>query len=44
MVIPIFSLSEVIEDPDNHKYKLKLVFNIKGLTDNRFEFFGAIFK
>lgn len=43
-VNPVFSLSEVTPDPVNNRYKLRLVFTIKGFGDEQFEFIGAIFK
>jgi len=43
-VEPIFSLSEVIQDPTSNSYKLKLVFSLLGLGEKRFEFYGAVFR
>jgi phage baseplate assembly protein W len=43
-VLPDFSLSRVVESPQNNSYRLKLVYSIVGLDNNKFEFLGEIFR
>jgi phage baseplate assembly protein W len=43
-VIPDFSLSRVVASPENNSYKLRLVYSIVGLENNKFEFLGEIFR
>lgn len=41
---PIFAESGVTLDEENHRYNFLLVFTVLGLEDNKFEFYGALFR